>query len=133
MTITIKELPELVAKLHRRKRIPSGDPEMGPWTGGYINPDGPEAADTLESLAAEVERLTEENRRLESRLCETQMLLVSCGDHDALAEKAKTWPEAKRAFADRCLKCGGLHGASSGCMGPPLPSVPHPHAGKMQG
>jgi hypothetical protein len=78
-------------------------------------------------------RLTEDKRRLEARLCETQMLLVSCGNHDALAEKAKTWPEVKRAFADRCLECGGLHGPSSGCMGPPMPSVPHPHAGKMQG
>jgi Lar family restriction alleviation protein len=91
------------------------------------------AADTLERLAAEVLRLTEDKRRLEARLCETQMLLVSCGNHDALAEKAKTWPEVKRAFADRCLECGGLHGPSSGCMGPPMPSVPHPHAGKMQG
>jgi histidinol-phosphate/aromatic aminotransferase/cobyric acid decarboxylase-like protein len=128
----LEELPGLVERLKRAG--PHISIAGGADKAAIISrEDATEAADTLERLAAEVLRLTEDKRRLEARLCETQMLLVSCGNHDALAEKAKTWPEVKRAFADRCLECGGLHGPSSGCMGPPMPSVPHPHAGKMQG
>jgi hypothetical protein len=58
MTITIKELPGLVERL---RAVESSKPEFynGNTTCWHRNPDGPEAADTLESLAAEIERLRE--------------------------------------------------------------------------
>ncbi|MDB5584335.1 MAG: hypothetical protein JWR80_9511 [Bradyrhizobium sp.] len=48
---------KLVERLRGREVLPSGDPELGPLTGGLINPDGPEAADRIEVLEAALRQI----------------------------------------------------------------------------
>lgn len=77
--------------------------------------------------ATEVERLTADKDML-------QFLLARYGDRVRMADAiVLSWQQAiDEALEGRCAKCGGLHRGDD-CNGPPLPTVPHPFAGRMMG
>jgi hypothetical protein len=62
--MTSTELPGLVESLRAWPAVEAGDA----LSAGFVSGKMTEAADTLESLAAENERLTEENADLRNRL-----------------------------------------------------------------
>jgi len=61
-------LPELVKRLRARRPF-QHTYLYGTLGGGLVNPDGPEAAATIERLSADKERLEAENERLSKAVC----------------------------------------------------------------
>lgn len=99
----------LVEKLTREDRPPFYDQGMGAFIHYYRNPDGPEAAERIKSLLAEVERLNAER------------------------DIAVSWARGERnqAKADRQRMCDALERAGFMTSEPHNPGGNHPRARKL--